>query len=478
MYAIAISGLAAFCACVVLTPVVRNVFLRARILDHPDSDRKLHCIATPRVGGIAILLSYAVALGVALVLPLRGNVPFGRGLLLSFAPATLVIFLTGLLDDLVTLRPRHKLLGQSLAAALAVSLGARADLHAGPVWLSLAVSYIWLLACSNAFNLIDGMDGLAGGVGLFASGSVVVIAIYFGDRPLALAAMPLAACLVAFLRSNFPPATIFLGDCGSLTIGFLLGCFTLSWTHHTSFGIGILAPVVALALPLTDVVLSIGRRCLRGVSIFTGDTGHIHHMVRSRTGTRRGAALTLYAACAITSFFAILLSVSAERYLGIIAFVFSVIASASVAGLGYSEFRATRRYLLQRFSLRAIRHEISLLEIERALDEADTPEDFWRISLDAAECFGFVTFRMVLHGCEFAHSRTPSCNSFDPTWKFSLPLGNTGEVIVTGLSSAEPSHRTFAFLRALRLAADRKDRSSTWVFEADAEPALSYSGAA
>ena len=200
MYLIAASALTAFSLCLLLTPLVRNIFLRARIVDHPDTHRKSHRIATPRVGGIAIALAYAVTLALAFRFHPRGIALFAqhRAVFFAILPATALIFLTGLLDDLFTLAPRQKLLGQSLVAALAVALGARVPLNHGVGWLPILLSFLWLLLCTNAFNLIDGMDGLAAGIGLFASLSTAAVALLDGNLPLAVAAIPLAACSAAW----------------------------------------------------------------------------------------------------------------------------------------------------------------------------------------------------------------------------------------------------------------------------------------
>ena len=220
MYSIIFLAGVSFLACLALTPLVRIWSERQGLVDRPNTKRKHHAAPTPRTGGIAIGLSYLVALGLFLFSPLNGaasvNVPFAMGLV----PAAIVVFMVGLLDDLVGLKSWEKLIGQVFAACLAYSGGVQVlgvAGYAAPGWWTLPITVVWLVACSNAFNLIDGMDGLATGVGLFAAFTTLAAALLNNNALLALAVAPLVGALLAFLRYNFNPASIFLGDCGSLT---------------------------------------------------------------------------------------------------------------------------------------------------------------------------------------------------------------------------------------------------------------------
>src|SRR5436190_10487499 len=143
------------------------------------------------------------------------------------------------------------------------------------------------------------MDGLAAGIGLFATLTMLLAALSQGNLPLALATAPLAGCLLGFLRYNFNPASIFLGDSGSLLIGFLLGSYSVIWSQKSATLLGMAAPALALALPLLEVGLSIVRRFLGYEAIFTGDRGHIHHRLLDRGFTTRRVALLLYGACGV-----------------------------------------------------------------------------------------------------------------------------------------------------------------------------------
>jgi UDP-GlcNAc:undecaprenyl-phosphate GlcNAc-1-phosphate transferase len=198
----------------------------------------------------------------------------------QLAAAVTVVFATGLLDDVLLLRAVHKFAGQILAALLAWSGGLQVQLFHGGLCgeaINLVLTVLWLVGCSNALKLIDGLDGLAGGVGLLASLTMLVAGLIDGNMTLAMASASIAGSLLAFLRYNFNPASVFLGDCGSLTIGFALGCLGLVWSRNGNTAIGATATLMALSLPLLDTALSLVRRLLRRRPLFLPDRGHIHH---------------------------------------------------------------------------------------------------------------------------------------------------------------------------------------------------------
>ncbi len=424
----------AFVFCLVLTPLCRDLFLRYGIVDHPDAHRKLHVRPIPRIGGVPIVLSYAGALLVMLFFAPHGARLFVQHsrLLLELLPAASVIFLTGLLDDLLTLKPWQKLGGQFLAAVLAVSLGARISLsngHSVSLWITVPLSLVWLIGCTNAINLIDGLDGLATGVSLFATVTTVVVAIVQGNLGLAMATVPLAGCLLAFLRYNFSPASVFLGDSGSLTIGFLLGCYSLIWSQHSGTLLGMAAPLMALALPLIDVGLSIGRRMLRNKPIFEGDRGHIHHMVLALGFKPRDAALILYGVSALAAFLALLQSFTHYQFRGLVLVVFVVLVTTGVNYLGYVELSAARRTLSHRMVLRAVKEEIYLQELRRSLSTAETVSDCWAVVHTACHDLSFASVQMLLHGESFEANFLAQLH--DPSWTLTVSLGRRGHLTLT-----------------------------------------------
>ncbi len=221
-------GLSSFLFAFILTPLTRDVFARLGFVDDPTGGRKLHSAPVPRVGGVAIAISIALSLGLTAAAGIWTPFLYNPSiqLLIKLLPSAAVIFLIGLLDDLTTLKPWQKLLGQLLGAVLAYASGLQVMGIAGyatPSWVSLPVTVAWLLLCTNAFNLIDGVDGLATGAGLFATLTMLLAGVLEKNSALLLATVPLGAALLGFLRYNFNPATVFLGDCGSLFDGLWNG---------------------------------------------------------------------------------------------------------------------------------------------------------------------------------------------------------------------------------------------------------------
>ena len=441
MHAILGLGATAFLLCLGLTPLCRDLFIRFAIVDHPDADRKLHLKPIPRIGGIPIVLAYGGALGLMLLLAPHGariSIQHTR-LLQSLLPAAALIFAVGLVDDLIGLKPRHKLAGQVAASVLAVALGARLTaIHGMPhtPWIMLPLSVLWLVFCSNAVNLIDGLDGLASGVGLFAVLATLLAAGLSGNLGLAMATAPLAGCLLAFLRYNFSPASIFLGDCGSLTIGFLLGCFGLIWSQRSGSLVGIVAPMMALALPLIEVGLSISRRYLRSAPIFQADRRHIHHMVLALGFKPRDAALILYGVCGLSGFLALLLTFMQRPFRGLILVVFCSLALTGIHLLGYVELSVARRTLSHRNMLRVLKEEIYLQELERAITSANSPATCWSVVRTACGDMHFASVQMLLHDESF--EEVFDARDTDPSWRVTLSIGRRGHLILTRVQDRRP----------------------------------------
>jgi len=300
MYSLGLLAATSFLLALVLTPLCRNLFRRWGVVDHPDSGRRMHVRPVPRVGGIAIVGAYLGAFAVLLVSPLSAGRMVVEGLPLAWKlfPAAAAVFALGLIDDLRGLKSWQKFAGQTIAACMAMWGGVQVTGVAGlsvPPWLGLPLTLLWLVGCSNAFNLIDGVDGLGAGAGLFATVTILLGALLHGNVALALATVPLAGALLGFLRYNFNPASIFLGDSGSLTVGFLLGCYGVLWAQKSTTMLGMTAPLMALGVPLLDTGIAIVRRFLRHQPIFEADAGHIHHRLLARGLTRSRPARPLWA---------------------------------------------------------------------------------------------------------------------------------------------------------------------------------------
>jgi UDP-GlcNAc:undecaprenyl-phosphate GlcNAc-1-phosphate transferase len=384
----------------ILTPIIRDIFRSYRVVDQPGEGRKLHKLPIPRVGGLAIALSYVLAYLVSR--DQAGVFAESNSLVWRLLPAAATVFLVGLVDDLIGLKPWQKLLGQSVAAVLAYVAGVRIFSGVGVEWGELwafPLTMFWLLLCTNAFNLVDGMDGLAAGVGLFATLTIFVSALIERNQPLAMATLPLAACLVGFLFYNFNPATIFLGDGGSLLVGFLLGCYGVIWSQKSATFLGMVAPMMVLAIPLLDVSLCVMRRFLRNRPIFGADRGHIHHRLLDRGLHPRQAVLWIYAGCGLAAGFSLLQRVVRTPELSILLLlVFGAALWIGVQFLNYSEFRLARRLILGGELQEVLNARLALQAHEQAVAAAQTPEDCWRAVGAAARALGFVSLRARWQG--------------------------------------------------------------------------------
>jgi UDP-GlcNAc:undecaprenyl-phosphate GlcNAc-1-phosphate transferase len=412
MYSLAFLALCSFTMSLVLTPLLRNGAIRLGIVDVPGDPRKIHERPIPRIGGVAIATAYLAAFGLLFVLPLHA----GRVLSSQLAsaarilPAALLIFAVGLMDDLFALRPWHKLAGQFVAAAIAyfcgVQIGNPGGFHISH-WLAFPITLFWLIGCANAFNLIDGMDGLASGVGLFATTTTLIAGLLHGNLPLAIAVAPLAGALLGFLRYNFNPASIFLGDSGSLFIGFMLGCVGVIWSQKSATLLGMTAPLIALSLPLLDTSLAIVRRFLRNQPIFGADRGHIHHRLLDRGITTRRAALTLYAVCGMAAALSLLMSVFDSGFGGLIIVLFCAAAWLGIQNLGYAEFDVAGKMISQRAVRQMIHAQLCLQSFEQRLMVAESPQEIWEVLQNASAEFGFRYVQMNLAGQVFGTRINP-----------------------------------------------------------------------
>ncbi len=290
----------------ILTPVVRYLALQKGFVDCPQRARKVHQQATPRLGGAAVLLSFLFVVIIAgFAVPqlselLMGNNPVIGSIMLG----SLGIFLIGLLDDLARLAPKTKLFGEFLIAGLVVwgaSLSFTSVQFLGlgsitfPEWVGFVLSCLWIVGMANAINLIDGLDGLASGIALFGLLAVSVVGYLGGISSVTWMSTLLIGCLLGFLVYNSRPASIFLGDCGSLTLGYLAGCLALLASYREGGVLDGIFPVLAFAVPILDCLFAIFRRTMRGRSPFSPDMEHFHHRLMAKGLSHGKAVLAMWA---------------------------------------------------------------------------------------------------------------------------------------------------------------------------------------
>ena len=406
---IALLFLSALTLTLALTPVVRALARWVGAVDVPDAGRRLHSRPIPKLGGIAVFVTfYAVGFG---LVPLGDSSAATAAAELAgkcFLPATLILLL-GIADDLWSVKPWMKLAVQ-IAAALLIcwhpelriaKLSNPFGMTIGGIGiLSLPLTVVWIVLITNAFNIVDGVDGLASGVAVIATTCLFVAAIQLPDAFIPLLAAPLAGALIGFLRYNFNPASIFLGDSGSLFVGFLIAVLSLASETKSSTAIAVAAPLLSLAIPLLETGASTVRRFLRGQPIWEADSNHFHHQLLKQGLSAKHAALILYAGSALFGV-ASLLMVDSTRLVGaFVTILLVVLAWLGIQRLGYAEFDEVH-YALKRgflYQRRIIQHSILVRKLGEDLRGVHTLVAAWPLLTNAVNQLGFARVRLLMDG--------------------------------------------------------------------------------
>jgi UDP-GlcNAc:undecaprenyl-phosphate GlcNAc-1-phosphate transferase len=247
-------------------PIARRAALKFGIVDSPDGRLKHQREPVPYLGGIAIYLSFLVSL--AFTFEFRHDV---LGIVLS---GTLIIML-GLIDDFGVLSPGTKLAGQCLAVFVLIKSGIRIEIASLPDWIDIALTVFWMIGIINAFNLLDIMDGLSAGVGIISAAFLCAVAILHGDPAIAFMLAALMGSLFGFLRYNWRPASIYMGDSGAMFIGLMLGALSMIGKYTEGHSVSLLTPVLILGMPIFDTLFVMYIRVLRGLPVFLGSPDHM-----------------------------------------------------------------------------------------------------------------------------------------------------------------------------------------------------------
>jgi UDP-GlcNAc:undecaprenyl-phosphate/decaprenyl-phosphate GlcNAc-1-phosphate transferase len=368
----------------VLTKYVRDEAIARRWVAPPFSDRHLHQHAVPRLGGVAIFLAVLFSFGLAglckLCWPALG-IHFSSKSVVTILLPSLLVFLLGVYDDVRPVGPYVKFGVQTAAACmlyaggleiinLPVFFGAR---HF-PGFVSLPLTVLWVVAITNSFNLIDGLDGLAAGSALFSTMVVFVVALVSHSPLVSLITVALAGALCGFLRYNFNPATIFLGDSGSLFIGFILSAVALEGAQKAPTIIAVAIPVVSFGLPILETALSVVRRFINGRPVFTADREHIHHKLLELGFSQRQAVITLYAVSALFGLLSLFLLWPTGSTLALVLTVLGLGIWLGVQRLNYLEFGELRRLAHRTMEQRQV--FINNLSIRRACEDLKNSDDY------------------------------------------------------------------------------------------------------
>ncbi|HEX6041374.1 MraY family glycosyltransferase [Longimicrobium sp.] len=435
MLILSVFGVAVLTALLV-TPVVVRMVTAYGVYGHvrPSADREGPRV--PRMGGIAVVVATTAALGMAALLP--GGVPASAAAPEHFFVGVLaagwLLFAAGLLDDLYNLRPAAKLLAQCAAGIVAYGFGFRVEelSFAGATLdlgvLSLPVTLLWIVGITNAFNLIDGLDGLATGIGLVALGSTFAVAWMLGNPEVALVCAALGGALLGFLRYNFRPARIFLGDSGSLFVGFMVAVLSVHGSTKSATAVLTAAPLLLLALPILDTVLSVVRRWLRGKPVFGADEHHLHHRMLAIGLTHVRAVVALYVMAAGLAVIGVLMASGPQKTVAMTALAGAAASVAlllfAIKRLGYHEF--VEAGAVVRSGMRRVRHsirdQIHARDVAQVLARAESLVHVQAILQDNAPALGLLYATVCRESsAEGARAELPA-RSAARAWKLECPI--------------------------------------------------------
>ncbi|MCY1074485.1 MraY family glycosyltransferase [Archangium lansingense] len=344
-----VAFLVALMVALVLTLVVRNRALAWGLLDQANSSRKVHVRPIPRLGGIGVVGGFFAPLCALFLVDSGVGYHFRShtDLVWGLFGGGLVVAGLGLYDDLRGAGAKLKFSVQLLLALGLYVLGFRIELIANPFGppvplglLGLPFTVLWVVGVINALNLIDGLDGLAGGVAFFGVGTNFILALSRGDVLLCLVMAALAGAILGFLVFNFNPASIFMGDTGSMFLGFVLAAVSIKTSAKSGTAVAMVVPVMALGLPIMDTLLAMVRRTVLGRPMFSADKEHIHHRMMSRMVlSHRSAVLVLYGLCALFTLTALGLHWANTAQSAMLLTGMAVVVAVLMRKLGYLDLR-------------------------------------------------------------------------------------------------------------------------------------------
>ncbi len=426
-----------------VTPLVRSAAISRGWVDRNFSSRKVHTTPVPRLGGIAIVIGFYAPLAGLLVVDsgvgsyFLENPRHVAGLFLG----GLLIAVVGLIDDLRGMGAAKKFSAQFLIAGFMYSLGFSVEQIWTP-WgalnlgaFGLIFTMVWIVGVINAMNLIDGLDGLASGVALVAVLTNLVLAASRGHVLMVLLMAALAGAIVGFLIYNFNPASIFMGDTGSMFLGFVLATSSIITNQKSGAAVAMLVPILALGLPIMDTLLAMLRRAVRGMPLFSADKEHMHHKLLAMGYSQRRAVLTLYGVCALFAGVALASSFANGPQTALLLVATGVIVAVVVRKLGYGqtsgpEIAATRQ------RNRAIREQVR--DIGERLRAAAIPAQAWEAVQPIGRSMGLAELSLSLVAA--SEGQSPETSAFN--WKTE---GATGEKLTIRLP-IEAGSETFGVL--------------------------------
>ncbi len=436
-----LGALFSLCVSMALTPLVRGIARRIGFVDRPDGQRKLHSSPVPLGGGIAILLAFFLGVAVCAIVPnywqeyLLNDLSF----IVWLAVSACCLCAVGLIDDKFSLLGRQKLLGQIVATSILVTSGLVIDavelfnVRFELGILAIPFTVFWLLGAINALNLMDGLDGIATTAGLVLSLAIAAIAFHNGREADALLAIIIAGSLAGFLVFNFPPASIYLGDTGSMLIGLIVGVLAIRCSLKGPATVALAAPVALWCIPMFDVSMAILRRKLTGRSLYTADRGHLHHCIQRRGLSRTWTLGAIGSLCLLTALGAAL-SVYGKSEMtaaGTIVFIAAILIVTRVFGHSESMLLARR---MKRFLISLAKRPVQTGgpdEFSTHTANQHNWDELWDSLLEFSERFGITSIQLNVNlavNAEEYHASWNSGQRFDKsqTWSCDLPIFQRG----------------------------------------------------
>ncbi len=430
-----------------LIATVLSIRLAPRIgaMDLPGM-RKIHTVPTPRIGGLAILFSVITSVLFAMVINRVIRESFFRDFVQigGLLCAAMFVLGVGLVDDIRGIRVRKKLVAEFAAAAALCAIGVRIESLAVPGlfqidfgWTSWPITIFWIVGITNAINLIDGLDGLAAGISAITCAVVAVIALQAHHTTVAILMLTVLGGLTGFLFFNFNPAKVFLGDCGSLFLGFLLAGASVLSSTKTATAVGLALPVLAMGIPVFDVLFSIVRRTLERRSLFAPDCRHIHHRLMEMGLRQKHIVLVLYGVTAVSAALGTFMMVT--RDVGTLAVFLCVLLLLGLflRIVGVFRFKGIPEAVRHMVKLSNERNKVKGIfeEAQLQLREVRSARSWWRVIAETAERMGAV--RLSIIHCDDGARQTlfsnPGSFQSDAAEAIHLTIPLPGRLVGSGL---------------------------------------------
>jgi len=392
----------------VFTPLAKKLGVGLGAVDMPNT-RKVHTRPIPRSGGLAIFVAFLLSL--IAVSFLRSSVSelmiWDRKIVFALAGGV-ICFCVGLFDDFCRLNPIVKFLFQVICASLAF-MGGMAIQSIGVFGIALNlgpfdyfVTVFWFVLFINAVNLVDGLDGLAGGIVVFASVVMVILSVLEANYLTAMFFSALAGSVLGFLRYNFNPASIFMGDGGSYFLGYAIACLSIMGSIKSQLGAAILIPLLALGVPLFDTILSPVRRWVTGRKMFRPDNGHVHHRLKNMGLSTKKAVLIIYGITLVLCLSAVIITNLRDERAGLFLIILGLGVAVFIQKLGYLEYIGSDKIFgwfkdatdMTGFS----RERRTFLNMQMAIDQSRDKEVLWHTICDAAQALELDYVEMKISG--------------------------------------------------------------------------------